>query len=343
MHSSTFFFRKLYLYPGLTLVLFLFSCQNAYTKTITLLNVSYDPTREFFHAYNQAFQHYWCKKTGDKVIVYESHGGSGKQARAVIDGLQADIVTLALAGDIDAINKYKPLLSKNWQEKLPNHSVPYTSTIVFLVKKGNPKHIYDWNDLTKPGISVITPNPKTSGGARWNFLAAWLYSYAKDHSEANAYHFVKKIFKNVPILDAGARNASLTFTQRNIGDVLIAWENEAYMAIHEVSHNNFEVITPSVSVLTEPPVAMINSVTEKRQTSKVANAYLHYLYSDEGQNLAAQNYYRPINPKITEHYTFFKPLNLIKIEDFFKNWQEINQKFFNDNAIFDRMMTDINH
>ncbi len=343
MFLSRSIIRTLYLYIVLILSLFLVIPSFAYTKTLTLLNVSYDPTREFFHYYNQFFQHYWKQKTGQNVIIYQSHSGSGKQARAIIDGMQADIATLALAGDIDAINKYQPLLSKNWQNNFSNHSVPYTSTIVFLVRKGNPKHIHDWDDLIKPNVTVITPNPKTSGGAKWNFLAAWLYIYTKNHNPQKAYDFVKHLYKNVPILDAGARNASLTFTQRNIGDVLISWENEAYMAAHEIEMGQFEIITPSISILTEPPVAMIDTVIDRKKTRAVAQDYLLQLYSDEGQKIAAQHHYRPTNPKIAAQYPIFHSIHLIKIEDFFKNWQEINQIFFKDHAIFDQIMNDINH
>lgn len=342
MNPNHYPFWQLYLFVGLAFIFILVPWNSAYTK-VTILNASYDPTREFFHAYNQTFQRYWKQKTGQDITIYESHGGSGKQARAIIDGMQADIVTLALAGDIDAINKYQPLLSKNWQDNFPNHSVPYTSTIVFLVRKGNPKHIHDWNDLIKPDVSVITPNPKTSGGARWNFLAAWLFSYIHDHDKQKAYRFVKQLYEHVPILDAGARNASLTFTQRNIGDVLVSWENEAYMAVNEAGKNEFEVITPSISVLTEPPVAIIDSITQKRHTSTIAKAYLNYLYSDEGQNLAAHYYYRPINQTIAQRYPFFHILQLVKIEDFFKDWHDINQQFFKDHALFDRIMNEINH
>lgn len=344
MRSLTKFLWNLFLYTGLTgfLCLSFLPFRPVHSK-VTILNASYDPTREFFHAYNQAFQQYWKQKTGQDIVIYESHGGSGKQARAVIDGMQADVVTLALAGDIDSINKFQPLLSKNWQNTFPNHSVPYTSTIVFLVRKDNPKHIHDWNDLIRPGITVITPNPKTSGGARWNFLAAWLYRYTQTHDRQKTYQFVKTLYQHVPILDTGSRNSSLTFTQRGIGDVLISWENEAYMAMHETGNGQFEVVTPSISVLTEPPVAVVDSVTEKRGTQKAAHAYLAFLYSDKGQNLAAQYYYRPTNPKIAEHYHIFHSLHQVKIEDLFKNWDDINQQFFKDNAIFDQIMAELNH
>lgn len=314
----------------------------AHAKTQSILNVSYDPTREFFHAYNQIFQQYWKQKTGQDVLIYESHGGSGKQARAVIDGMQADLVTLALAGDIDAINKYRPLLSKDWANHFPNHSVPYTSTIVFLVRKGNPKHIHDWDDLIKPGIQVITPNPKTSGGARWNFLAAWMYAHTHYQTDKAIYAYLKTLYQHVPILDTGARDSSLTFTQRHVGDVLISWENEAYMAMNENGKGQFEVITPSVSILTEPPVALVDSVIDQRKSRAVATAYLNYLYSDPAQNLIGRHYYRPINPAIARQFTIFKPLKLMRIEDFFKGWKEINQRFFRDHAMFDQIMAELN-
>lgn len=316
----------------------------AHAKDVTLLNVSYDPTRAFYHAYNQAFEKYWKAKTGDNVTIYESHGGSGKQARAVIDGMQADVVTLALAGDIDALNKYKQLINPNWQSRLPYHSCPYYSTIVFLVRKGNPKHIHDWDDLIKPGVQIITPNPKTSGVARWNFLAAWIYALDKYGSEQKAYDFVKQFFEHAPILDSGARSSSLSFIQRGLGDVLISWENEAYMALNESKPGEYELITPSVSVLAEPPVAVVDSVVDRRGTRTVAEAYLSYLYSDEGQTLAADYYYRPSNPKIAEKFkNRFHSLKLIPIDKVFKGWKQINNKFFKDNKIFDQIMSEINH
>lgn len=318
--------------------------QTAHAKNITLLNVSYDPTRAFYHAYNQAFEKYWKAKTGDNVTIYESHGGSGKQARAVIDGMQADVVTLALFGDIDAINKYKPLIDPNWQSRLPYHSCPYYSTIVFVVRKGNPKHIHDWDDLIKPGVQIITPNPKTSGVARWNFLAAWAYALEKYGSEAKAYDFVKQFFQHAPILDSGARSSSLSFIQRGLGDVLISWENEAYMALNESKPGEYEIITPSVSILAEPPVAVVDSVVDRRGTRTVAEAYLNYLYSNEGQTLAAEYYYRPSNPEIAEKFkNKFPSLKLIPIDKVFKGWKQINNKFFKDNKVFDQIMSEINH
>lgn len=318
--------------------------QAANAKNITLLNVSYDPTRAFYHAYNQAFEKYWKDKTGDNVTIYESHGPSGKQARSVIDGVQGDVVTLALSGDIDAINKYKPLINPKWQGRLPYHSCPYYSTIVFLVRKGNPKNIHDWNDLVKPGVQVMTPNPKTSGVARWNFLAAWAYAMEKYGSEDKAYDFIKQIYQHAPILDTGARSSSLSFIQRGLGDVLISWENEAYMALNESKAGEYELITPSISILAEPPVAVVDSVVDKRGTRTVAEGYLNYLYGDEGQKLAAQYYYRPSNPQIAEQYKDkFHPLKLIPIDKVFKGWKDINNKFFKDNKIFDKIMSEINH
>lgn len=343
MKADLSIFWKIFFYISCGIFIVGFS-HLGYAKTIAILNASYDPTREFYHSYNQAFQHYWKQKTGDDVVIYESHGGSGKQARAVIDGMQADVVTLALSGDINALNKYKPLINKNWQEQFPNHSVPYISTIVFLVRKGNPKHIHDWDDLIKPGVQVITPNPKTSGGARWNFLAAWAYAADKYHSDDKAYEFVKQLYQHAPILDTGARGAGLSFIQRHLGDVLISWENEAYMARNEIKNNDdFEIITPSVSILAEPPVAVVDSVVDQKNTRIVATAYLSYLYSDVGQFIAAKNYYRPINPKIAEQFKQqFKPLKLITIEQRFKGWSQANNRFFKDGKIFDKIMSEIN-
>ena len=256
----------------------------------TLLNVSYDPTRELYQQYNAAFAKYWQAKTGDKVAIKQSHGGSGKQARSVIDGLQADVVTLALASDVDAIHDKAKLLPADWQKRLPHNSSPYTSTIVFLVRKGNPKHVKDWDDLVKPGIAVITPNPKTSGGARWNYLAAWAYALKKTGDEAQAREFVKKLYRNVPVLDSGARGSTTTFVERGIGDVLLAWENEAFLALRELGPDKFEIVAPSLSILAEPTVAVVDKVADKRKTRAVATAYLEYLYSEQGQEIAAKNY-----------------------------------------------------
>lgn len=270
----------------------------AMAKDIQLLNVSYDPTREFYQEYNQAFSKYWQQQTGDKVTVRQSHGGSGKQATSVINGIEADVVTLALAYDVDAIAE-RGRIDKNWIKRLPDNSAPYTSTIVFLVRKGNPKQIHDWSDLVKPGTSVITPNPKTSGGARWNYLAAW--GYALEHNnndQAKAQEFVNALYKNVEVLDSGARGATNTFVERGIGDVLIAWENEALLAVNEVGNGQFDIVTPSVSILAEPTVSVVDKVVDKRGTRDVADAYLKYLYSPEGQTIAAKNYYRPRDPVV---------------------------------------------
>lgn len=301
---------------------------------ISLLNVSYDPTRELYADFNNAFSSYWQKKTGDKVTIKQSHGGSGKQARAVIDGLEADVVTLALAYDIDAIAE-KGLIQPGWQKELPHNSSPYTSTIVFLVRKGNPKKIKNWDDLVKPGVSVITPNPKTSGGARWNYLAAWAYAlHQPGGNDAKAREFVTKLFKNVPVLDSGARGSTNTFVQRGLGDVLLAWENEAFLAINELGPDKFEVVTPSESILAEPPVTVIDKVVAKHGTAKVAQEYLKYLYTDEGQKIAAKHYYRPINTKIP---TKLAKLKLYSVDQAFGGWQKAQKTHFSDNGIFDQI------
>jgi sulfate/thiosulfate transport system substrate-binding protein len=306
----------------------------ALAADITLLNVSYDPTRELYQDFNNAFARYWQKKTGDKVTIRQSHGGSGKQARSVIDGLEADVVTLALAYDIDAIAE-KGLVKPGWQKELPHNSSPYTSTIVFLVRKGNPKKIKDWNDLIKPGISVITPNPKTSGGARWNYLAAWGYAlHQKGGSDATAREFVAKLFKNVPVLDSGARGATNTFVQRGLGDVLLAWENEAFLAINELGPDKFEVVTPPESILAEPPVAVVDKVADRRGTRKVAEEYLKYLYSPEGQRIAAKHYYRPIDKKVP---TKLAKLRLYTIDHAFGGWQKAQKTHFADGGTFDQI------
>jgi sulfate/thiosulfate transport system substrate-binding protein len=310
----------------------------ATAKDITLLNVSYDPTREFYVEFNKAFADYWKTKTGDNVTVNQSHGGAGKQARAVIDGLSADVVTLALAYDIDAISEKARLLPKNWQSRLPDNSSPYTSTIVFLVRKGNPKGIKDWDDLIKPDVSVITPNPKTSGGARWNYLAAWAYELGRNGGDqAGAQEFLKKIFQNVPVLDSGARGSTTTFVQRGIGDVFLSWENEAYLAIKEFG-NDFEVVFPSVSILAEPPVTLIDKVVDKRGTREVAEAYLNYLYTEEGQELAAKHFYRPRLESVANKYKDrFPPVNLITIDDVFGGWQQAQTTHFADGGTFDQI------
>lgn len=307
----------------------------AFAADVTLLNVSYDPTRELYTDFNKAFSQYWQKKTGDKVTIKQSHGGSGKQARAVIDGLEADVVSLALAYDIDAIAE-KGLIKARWQKELPHNSSPYTSTIVFLVRKGNPKKIKNWDDLVKTGVSVITPNPKTSGGARWNYLAAWAYAlHQPGGNDAKAKEFVAKLFKNVPVLDSGARGSTNTFVQRGLGDVLLAWENEAFLAINELGPDKFDVVTPSESILAEPPVTVIDKVADKHGTRKVAEAYLNYLYTDEGQKIAAKHYYRPINTKIP---TKLAKVKLYKIDDkAFGGWQKAQKTHFADGGTFDQI------
>ena len=304
----------------------------------TLLNVSYDPTRELYQDYNVAFAKYWKAKTGEDVTFKASHGGSGKQARAVIDGLEADVVTLALGGDIDAIAE-KGLIAPDWQKRLPLNSAPYTSTIVFLVRKGNPKGIKDWGDLIKPGVEVITPNPKTSGGARWNYLAAWAYELKqKGGNDVKAQEFVKKLYANVKVLDSGARGSTTTFVERGIGDVLIAWENEAYLSVKELGPDKFEIVTPSLSILAEPTVSVVDKVVDKKGTRKVATAYLEYLYSPEGQDIAGKNYYRPTDKKAAAKYASqFGKVNLITIDDVFGGWGKAGKTHFADGGTFDQI------
>jgi len=305
---------------------------------VTLLNVSYDPTRELYVEYNKAFAAYWQKKTRDIVKVNQSHGGSGKQARSVIDGLAADVVTLALAGDVDAIANQGKLLPINWQSRLPNNSAPYTSTIVFLVRKGNPKGIKDWGDIVKPGIAVITPNPKTSGGARWNHLAAYSWALKQPGGNATtAKEYLRKLYKNVPVLDTGARGATTTFVQRGIGDVLLAWENEAFLAIKELGPDKVEIVVPSISILAEPSVAVVDKVVLRRGTREVAQEYLKYLYSPEGQEIIARNYYRPRDESVAKKYegTFAK-LNLVTIADF-GGWPKASKEHFADGGVFDQI------
>ncbi|MEY4427423.1 MAG: sulfate transporter subunit [Pseudomonadota bacterium] len=312
----------------------------AHAKDITLLNVSYDPTRELYQDYNKAFAQYWKGKTGDDVTVKTSHGGSGKQARSVIDGLDADVVTLALAYDIDEIGNRAKLLPADWQKRLPHNASPYTSTIVFLVRKGNPKGIKDWGDLIKPGVQVITPNPKTSGGARWNYLAAWGYEFQRTRSEAKAREFVGQLLANVPVLDSGARGATTTFVERGIGDVLLAWENEALLAIKELGPSKFDVVAPSVSILAEPPVSVVDKVVDKRGTREVAQAYLQYLYSPVGQDIAGQNYYRPIDPKVAAKYAGqFPQIKLFRIDEVFGGWTQAQKTHFADGGVFDQIYT----
>ena len=307
--------------------------------TVTLLNVSYDPTRELYEDYNKAFAAYWKTKTGDTVIVNQSHGGSGKQARAVADGLEADVVTLALAYDIDALANQGALVPANWQTRLPNNSTPYTSTVVFLVRKGNPKGIHDWGDLTKPGVAVITPSPKTSGGARWNYLAAWAWALKQPGgSDATAEAYVKKLYQNVPVLDSGARGATVTFVERGIGDVLLAWENEAFLARQEFGADKFEIVAPSISILAEPPVSVVDKVVDKHGTRKVAEEYLKYLYSPEGQEIAAKHFYRPRDPAVAAKYAGqFPKTALVSIDAVFGGWTTAQATHFADHGTFDRI------
>jgi sulfate/thiosulfate transport system substrate-binding protein len=299
------------------------------------LNVSYDPTRELYQDFNKAF----AKHSKQDITFKQSHGGSGKQARAVIDGLDADVVTLALAYDIDEIADKAKLLPENWQKRLPNNSSPYTSTIVFLVRKGNPKQIKDWNDLIKPGVQVITPNPKTSGGARWNYLAAWAYALKlKGGNEAKAKEYITQLFKHVPVLDSGARGATTTFVQRGQGDVLLAWENEAFLAVNELGKDKFEIVVPSLSILAEPPVAVVDKVVDRKGTRKLAEEYLKYLYSPEGQEIAAKHYYRPRDKKVAAKYAkVFPKVKLVTIDDTFGGWRKAQKTHFADGGIFDQV------
>jgi sulfate/thiosulfate-binding protein len=312
--------------------------QPAMAADVALLNVSYDPTRELYQDVNEAFAKQWKARTGDTLKIKQSHGGSGKQGRAVIDGLEADVVTLGLAYDIDAIAEHG-LTAKDWQKRLPHNSAPYTSTIVFLVRKGNPKGIKDWNDLVKPGVAVITPNPKSSGGARWNHLAAWGYALRQPGgNEASAKEFIGKLYKNVPVLDSGARGATTTFVERGIGDVLIAWENEALLAIKELGPEKVDIVAPSVSILAEPPVAVVDKVVDKRGTRKVAEAYLNFLYTDEGQDLIAKNYYRPTIEKAAKKYAAqFPKVKLFTIGEVAGNWTSAQKTHFADGGVFDQV------
>lgn len=318
---------------GLTLMLV---ATGVAAKDIQLLNVSYDPTREFYQEYNQAFSKHWQQETGDKVTVRQSHGGSGKQATSVINGIEADVVTLALAYDVDAIAE-RGRIDQAWIKRLPDNSAPYTSTIVFLVRKGNPKQIHDWPDLIKPGVSVITPNPKTSGGARWNYLAAWGYALENSNqSQEQAREFVKALYQNVEVLDSGARGATNTFVERGIGDVLIAWENEALLAINELGKDQFEIVTPSVSILAEPTISVVDKVVDKRGTREVADAYLQYLYSPEGQTIAAKNFYRPRDAAVAKQFSqTFPQLKLLTIDEEFGGWTEAQKTHFATGGVFD--------
>jgi sulfate/thiosulfate-binding protein len=308
-------------------------------KPVTLLNVSYDPTRELYEDFNAQFASYWKEKTGQEVTIRQSHGGSGKQARSVIDGLEADVVTLALAYDIDQIADKAGSIPRDWQSRLPDNSSPYTSSIVLLVRKGNPKGIHDWADLTKPGVSVITPNPKTSGGARWNYLAAWAWALKQPGgNEAKARDFVRRMYKNVPVLDAGARGSTTTFVERGIGDVLIAWENEALLAIKELGPGKFEVVAPSLSILAEPPVAVVDKVAGKHGTREVAKAYLEYLYTPTGQEIAARHFYRPRLASVAAKYANqFPKMNLVTVDEMFGGWKKAQDAHFADGAMFDQI------
>ncbi len=314
-------------------------CKGAIAAETTLLNVSYDPTRELYADVNKAFGAQWEKAhPGERLTLRQSHGGSGKQARSVIDGLEADVVTLALAYDIDAIAA-RGLLDKDWQKRLPDNSSPYTSTIVFLVRKGNPRGIKDWDDITKPGIKVVTPNPRTSGGARWNYLAAWGYALKKfGGDEEKAKAFVQALYKNAPVLDTGARGATVTFVERGIGDVLIAWENEAYLSVNELGPDKFDIVTPSVSILAEPPVAVVDKVVDKKGTRTVAEDYLKFLYTPEGQELAARHYYRPRNAEVAAKYKDkFAPVELFTVDEVFGGWQKAQKTHFSDGGVFDQI------
>jgi sulfate transport system substrate-binding protein len=321
------------------LALLLASPGGAAAKEITLMNVSYDPTRELYQDINGAFTRHWLGKTGDTVTVKQSHGGSGKQARAVIDGLEADVVTLALAYDVDALCEKGKLIPPDWQKRLPNNSAPYTSTIVFVVRKGNPKGIKDWDDLVKPGVSIVTPNPKTSGGARWNYLAAWGYALKKwGGDEAKAKDFVARLFRNVAILDTGARGATTTFVQRGIGDVMVAWENEALLAVKESDKAGFAVIAPSVSILAEPPVTWVDKVVKRRGTLAVAQGYLEFLYSPEGQEIAAKHYYRPRLEAVQAKYAGnFPKVQMFTIDEVFGGWQKAQKTHFAEGGVFEQI------
>jgi sulfate/thiosulfate-binding protein len=315
-----------------------FGAASAQAADVNLLNVSYDPTRELYQEYNVAFAKHWKETTGQSIEIQQSHGGSGKQARGVIDGLDADVVTLALAYDVDQLYQKAKLIPENWQSRLPNNSAPYTSTAVFLVRAGNPKGIKDWDDLVKPGVSVVTPNPKTSGGARWNYLAAYGYALKKYGSDDAAKEFLKKLYKNVAVLDTGARGATVSFVEREIGDVLIAWENEAYLSLKEYGADKYEVVVPSVSILAEPSVAVVDKVVNKHVTEKAAKDYLDYLYSKEGQEIAAKNFYRPRDPAVLAKYgKQFKTLNLFTIDEVFGGWNKAHATHFADGGVFDQI------
>jgi sulfate/thiosulfate transport system substrate-binding protein len=328
-------------FPFAALVLSASLASNAPAQT-TLLNVSYDPTRELYQDFNAAFAKQWKAKTGEDLVIRQSHGGSGKQARSVIDGLEADVVTLGLAYDVDAIAERK-LLGTDWQQKLPHNAAPYTSTVVFLVRKGNPKQIRDWPDLVRPGVDLVSANPKTSGGARWNYLAAWGWALRQPGGdEAKARDYVQRLYQHVKVLDSGARGALTSFTERGIGDVLINWENEVYLAVKDLGPDKFEIVTPSVSILAEPPVAVVDKVVDKRHTRKQAEAYLQYLYSPEGQEIAARHYYRPVDPVVAaRHAKQFAAVKLFNVNDVFGGWQKAQKIHFADGGVFDQIV--INH
>jgi sulfate transport system substrate-binding protein len=307
-------------------------------KDVTILNVSYDPTRELYSEYNAAFAKYWLTKTGDNVTVQQSHGGSGAQARSVIEGLEADVVTLALAADIDSLNTHGNLIAADWQKRLPDHSAPYTSTIVILVRKGNPKGIHDWEDLIKPDVKVVVPNPKTSGGARWAYLAAWGYAQLKYHDPERGRQFVTELYKHVPTLDTGSRGATVTFAQHGIGDALVSWENEAFLAQKEFADAGFEIVVPSASILAEPPVALVDTVAAKHGTTEVATEYLKYLYSPEGQEIAAKNFYRPRDKTVAAKFASqFPKLKLFTIDKVFGGWTKAQEVHFADGGVFDQI------
>lgn len=323
---------------NIAFVLSLASASFTHAAEVKLLNVSYDPTRELYVEFNKAFAEHWNKTENQKVTISQSHGGSGKQARSVIDGLQADIVTLALAYDVDALRTEAGLLNDDWLTRLPNNSAPYTSTIVFLVRSGNPKNIKDWDDLVKSGVEVITPNPKTSGGARWNYLAAWSFAKQKYGSDDEAKKFVTKLYKNVPVLDSGARGSTTTFVQRGIGDVFLSWENEAFLALNELGKDQFEIVVPSISILAEPSVAVVDKNVDKRGTRKIAEAYLNFLYTKAGQEIAGKNYYRPRDPQVAAKYAdVFPEVNLVTIDEAFGGWTKAQKEHFNDGGIFDEI------
>ncbi|MEZ5405744.1 MAG: sulfate ABC transporter substrate-binding protein [Verrucomicrobiia bacterium] len=311
---------------------------SVYGKNIELLNVSYDPTREFYSDFNLAFQKYWQSKTEQKVVINQSHGGSGKQSRSIVDGLEADVATLALAYDIDMLAE-KGVVSQDWQSRLPDNSAPYTSTIVFLVRKGNPKQIKDWDDLVKPNISVITPNPQTSGGARWNYLAAWAFAEKKfGKDEEKVKDFIQKLYHNVPVLDSGARGSTTTFAQRGIGDVLLTWENEAHLALKEFERGKFEIVMPSLSILAEPPVTVVDKVVKRKGTQEIAKAYLEFLYSPTGQDLAGKHFYRPRSGAAMQKYSQqFPQVELVTIDEAFGGWKEAQKKHFADKGVFDQL------